>query len=185
MKVIYLILVSLIYVSCSQEPSNPGLCALSCQGSIIGPNEARIEPVFQPEAIFCTPSLAEQPMPEPLLVQFSVTDVANDPIRGGERIIPLPSVSFEPLVNGARSPLQEHNPNVEINNGVFTPVRYKGILTPISNWCTDTCGIAAVEVVPVCPAVGQSSSIAIGIHSGAAFSEVVSVSIETAVRDDN
>lgn len=166
-------------LACSQEPTNAGLCALSCDGAIIGPVEAQIETVFSPGAVTCSADLAGQPVPEPVLAQFSFLETVNDDGAGKSNVIPLPSVSFEPVISGPRSPLEEHNPNVEINNGVFTPVRYKGIVTPSSNWCTDSCGVAAVEVVPLCPPAGGESTISISIHSGAKFSEPIELSIET------
>jgi len=119
--------------------------------------------------IACPSGAAGQAISDPLFVQFLVAEAFNN---GGEVAgqRPVPNISIEPIVNGLRSDLPEHNPNVEINGNIFTPARYKGIITPKDNWCTDSCGIVTVEVAAACPPAGSSSDLSVQMHSGALYS---------------
>ncbi|MFW7380392.1 MAG: hypothetical protein ACOH5I_16390 [Oligoflexus sp.] len=167
--------------SCAEEPEDPGLCRLNCNKSIIGPIEAQIQAVQVTQDIVCPANLALSPVPDPLLFQFVVSSPFNTVDNPDDiRQMPLPSVSIEPIALGFRSGLQEHNPNVVINGDTFTPARYKGVVTPASNWCSDSCGVVSMEVVAVCPPSGETSDISVQIHSGALFSEPYTVTVSTA-----
>ena len=168
----------LIFVSsCSEEPEDPGLCSLNCSKAIIGPVEANIDIMAQSAGVTCAAAAANTSLTDPLTFYFRVADVfEND---GGERILPIPNVSIEPVVNGIMSELPEHNPNVVIEGNTFTPARYKGIITPQSNWCSDACGVATMEVFAVCPPPGETTTVSVQLHSGSLFSEPATVTIQT------
>lgn len=170
------ILIIFSLTACSQEPEDPGLCSLSCSGAIIGPVQGVIETQPSIDAVTCGAGAAGQII-DPILFNFVISETGVT--DAGEQKIPLQSVSIEPLVNGPTSPLPEHNVNVIIDGTTFTPIRYKGIATPSSDWCSDSCGVVSMEVGSVCPDPGVSTDLSVGIHSGALFSEPAVVTITT------
>ncbi len=166
--------------ACSYEPEDPGLCKLNCSKAIIGGNDRpmKFELKTTTQDITCAAQAAGEALSEPLLTHFLVYESYNDGLEdGGKR--PVPSLSIDPIVNGLRSELPEHNPNVVINGDTFTPARYKGIVTPKSNWCSDSCGIVTLEVFPRCPPPGTTSEVGIQIHTGALYSNEAVFSIST------
>lgn len=169
-----------VLFGCAEEPEDPGLCRLSCGKARIGPIEAEIRAVQITQDLVCPVAAALQPLSEPLMFQFVVSETIDGTLIGEDHVVPLSNVSFDPIVIGFRSGLPEHNPNVTIEGDVYTPSRYKGIVTPSDNWCSDACGVATVEIVPVCPPPGESSEIGVQIHSGALYSESYEVTISTA-----
>lgn len=174
MRPLFILMLSLLLAHCAYKPEDAGLCKLNCSDAIIGgadPNMV-IELKSKVSAITCSVASQGQPLADPLLVQFVAAE-RYDVGQASEGKRPVPNLSFEPIVNGLRSELEVHNPNVTIENGVFTPARYKGIVTPKSNWCTDSCGVATLEVFAVCPPPGQSGEVGIQIHTGALYSEEI------------
>lgn len=181
-KAILLLSTTYLISSCAEEPGEAGQCRLNCGKAIIGPFEAEIEAVGEEREILCPTASAGQAISDPLLFQFVFKDKFKS-VGGTDQNTPLPNISFDPVVTGARSSLPEHNPNVTIENGVFTPARYRGIVTESRNWCSDTCGVATVEIVAVCPPAGASGEISVQLHSGALFSDSLKVTVATEEDD--
>jgi hypothetical protein len=178
----YVWLLSLINLGagCSYKPEDPGLCKLNCSSAVIGSNDSPLSLTLQSatNSVTCGPSAAGQVISDPFFAQFLVAEAFDSGTeKTGQR--PVPFISVEPIVNGLRSDLPEHNPNVEINGNIFTPARYKGIITPKDNWCSDTCGVVTIEVAAVCPPAGSTSEISIQMHSGALYSDVATFSATT------
>ena len=167
----------LLLNSCSNKSESPGLCSLNCDNAIIAPIEGRLIPLVSSYNYSCGAGQGGQPVSDPVLIKYlavyqeasgqgqEAAATTNDLISASR--MPLASLSFEPVIFGQRSSAPEHNPNVEINGDIITPAKYKGVLTPRDNWCTDTCGVASVEVVPLCPPAGESSELSDSIQSGA------------------
>ncbi|SME93289.1 hypothetical protein [Pseudobacteriovorax antillogorgiicola] len=168
---------AILLYSCSEEPEDPGLCNLNCSSAIIGPIEGSIEIMAQSSGVTCAAGAQLTALNDPLTFYFRMIETFDN--DGTDKILPKPSVSIEPIVNGLMSEEAIHNPNVVIDGDTFTPARYKGIITPSSNWCTDACGVATIEVFPLCPPAGETSTVNVQIHSGALFSEPASVTIQT------
>lgn len=79
-------------------------------------------------------------------------------------------LGFTPVVSGVLSAART-DPSVATvvtdNEGVTTvnPFEYAGIVTPRNEWCSDTCGVIAIDVWPVC--VAQANNvISVGVRSG-------------------
>lgn len=168
----------LLQVSCSVEPTDPGLCELNCSKAYIGPIEAEIETVHVTQDVVCAAASALTAFNDPILFQFRVSELVQ--LESGQQRVPLRNVSIEPIVFGLRSEEPQHNPNVEeIEAGVFSPARYKGIVTPSSNWCSDACGVVSLEIVPLCPAQGESNGVSVLVHSGPLYSPEYSLEVST------
>jgi hypothetical protein len=172
--------VILTLTACSYKAEDPGLCKLNCDSAIIGGNDPGItfKLMTQPAAISCPANAAGSPLGDPIFVQFVMAEKYDDGSEAGG-LRPVPNISIEPIVNGLRSDRPEDNPNVVINGTIFTPARYKGIITPKDNWCTDTCGVATLEIAAACPPVGATSELGVQVHSGANYSEVATFDIST------
>ena len=172
-----ILILGVLIAACSEKPEDPGLCKLNCGSAIIGPIESQIELMAQSAGVTCAAGAAGQSLTDPFTFYYRVTETFDN--DGTEKILPKPSVSVEPIVNGLMSELAIHNPNVTIDGNVFTPARYKGIITPSSNWCSDACGVVTMEVFAVCPPAGETSNVNMQIHSGALFSDSASVTVQT------
>lgn len=167
----------LLLTACSGQVSDPGLCSLDCSKALIGPIEADIVPLSTSSGITCSAAAAGTVASDPLIFYFSVSETSQ--FGSVEKIIPNPNVSLEPIVNGLTSNEAIHNPNVTIDNGIYTPARYKGIITPKADWCTDACGVATFEVFAVCPPAGETTQLDVQVHTGANFSDKISVTLQT------
>lgn len=173
MRITSLLILGLLLSHCSYEPAEPGLCKLNCGKAIVGGNDTafRIQKKSLDQDVVCPAAAAGQDIEDPFIAQFVVGEAFKD-VRQGEEveeIRPVPNISFEAIVNGLRSEDPARSPNVTQTNGVFAPARYKGIATPLSNWCSDTCGVATVEVFGRCPGPGGTTELSIQIHSGALY----------------
>ncbi len=175
--------------ACSNNPENPGLCALNCDSAMIGPSDGRFMAVGAGISYVCPLGQGGQPVTDPIMLKFRAVSGAEQVEEAAEKTVsgeladnittPLSSISFEPIVNGSLSAQPEHNPNVEINGDVLTPAKYKGILTESNEFCTDTCGVASLEIVPLCPPAGQSSEVKVYAMSGALSSDEITVTVST------
>jgi hypothetical protein len=90
--------------------------------------------------------------------------------------VPKAGIGFEPFVYGqvaVEKSVQGYNPT----DKSVTPFKYAGVVTPPTEWCTDTCGVATVEVWPLCIR-GSSNSVKAGIFMEG-VSKIPSVTIVT------
>lgn len=164
----------------STIPADAGLCSLNCSEAIIGPVEGVILAQNEGASITCSAPAANEPLSDPFTYYWVLSDQVPDPANPEvTRTAPIPTVSIEPVISGSMSELEQHNPNVVIDGTTFTPARYKGIITPKTNWCSDACGVITIEVFPVCPPQGQATEVVAQVHSGALFSEAISAEITT------
>lgn len=164
-----LLSLSLVLGGCAFKPEDAGLCKLNCSNAIISGNDAQMTfvPKSVPSSITCAAASAGQVISDPIFAQFLIAEAFdNGTDTPGQR--PVPSISVEPIVNGLRSDLPQDNPNVEADGSA---ARYRGIITPKNNWCSDTCGVVTLEVAAVCPPAGSQSDVTIQFHSGALYSD--------------
>ena len=174
--IIFMILVG----SCSVKPDDPGLCKLNCSEAIIGGSDTNVYEIKRmnsPPAISCTANAAEVPLSFPVLAHFVITEKFT---QGGQEVTkPVPNISFEPLITGYFARVFNDENVGEDEDGNLTPARYLGITTPKSNWCSDACGVMAIEFVPSCLPSGQTNNINVQLHSGSEYSDDFSFSIQT------
>ena len=70
-------------------------------------------------------------------------------------IIPKAGIGFEPLLSGSLS-VANTNPEFKTSPTEVTPFKFAGVVTPSSEWCTDSCGVATYEFWPNCITGGQT-----------------------------
>ncbi len=170
----------LALTSCSYQPEDAGLCKLNCSKAIIGSNDPGMSIKLQSSTsnIICSAANANKDS-VPIVAQFLVSEKVATNSGDGQR--PVPNLSFDPIVNGARSTSERNVINAGKIEGtdVYENIRYIGIPTPSSNWCSDSCGVATIEVTPLCPPSGKDSEVSIQLHTGPLYSDPVTFKIST------
>lgn len=151
-----------LLINCSAEKDEKNLCALSCSQSIVGSSELVIKPSVDQWNLACLSSANTAVELEPFLVQFDVYRQVEH-LDGTLKKIPVANVAITPQVNGV---LGSNQTNDELKDDS----RFTGIKTGPSEWCTDSCGVFTMEVVPAC-VPGVTNEITVNARSGAAISE--------------
>lgn len=200
-KKLGLIFVMNIFFGCAQDPEDPGLCSLNCSAAIIAPGDTEYSIVaktadFSDKAVTCYQDDQGDLYTGPIVFHFLAVKTWID-AGGDEQIMPIPNVAFEPEIIGAVNELATNPENAQrytagstlpdgtpVTSTSYHPFRYRGIATPKSNWCSDSCGVMAVEVVPSCPAPGDENPIGVSVHSGALFSDQISGTVTSPAVND-
>lgn len=178
-KVFYLL--PLVVIGCAAEPDGRGgLCALSCEDTIIGNSNYKIEAQNPDITLQCSGSFEDtQRLSGPTLVQFKVfKEVASDIEGESPRQIPIPSVSIEPIISGI---MDNDATNSDLRDGEGAAAfRYAGVVTRSSEWCSDACGVISLEVQPLCVA-NATNQVSVQVHSGGAFSDPAKLAVRHGV----
>lgn len=177
-----ILLITKLTSSCSVKPEKPGLCALKCGGAIIAPRDPgfSITPLSQPGTLKCSAAGDFGVVQVQFLIAEKTGDsaAAPDPTAGvgaglmladTVRETTVPSISFEPVIYGAMSPNTKPEDNDE--------TRFQGVVTPAANWCSDSCGVMSLELVPTC-VPDETNEVSIQAHSGALYSDPVKMSVD-------
>jgi hypothetical protein len=69
--------------------------------------------------------------------------------------IPASGIGFEPVVYGSMA-LDKTVADFKGSDGNVNPAKYGGIVTPPSEWCSDSCGVMTFDVWPNCVKGGQN-----------------------------
>jgi len=156
--------ISSLLLQCSGALDGPGMCSLSCGSSIAAPPEASL--AFMGFAPNTSLSLAcnGQPgrYPKAVPIYFTITQPGQplpaDQIPGDSINLPVSTGSSTNASTALSSALGGISFNVSIQGGVMAPIanpsssadQYTGIVTPQSQWCTNSCGTGHVDIVPAC-----------------------------------
>ena len=166
---------------CAAEPdARGGLCALSCDGAVIGSSNFKIEAQNADGAIQCSGTFTDtQRLPGPTLVQFLIfKEIPADTADGTPTRIPIPNISIEPLISGVMDN-DATNPELRDGDGAAA-FRYAGVVTRSSEWCADACGVVSLEVQPLCVA-NSTNQVSVQVHSGGAFSTPAKITVRHGV----
>ena len=179
---------------CGVKPQNPGQCSLNCSNAInVGADKTySIDTASKPPDFECATGLTQPTeFPGPISTRFVVNDKYTD-ASGNDEALPVPNISFNPIINGNMVASHTNGENVTaypagsvLPDGtthkvtMYYPYQYIGIVTPKSNWCSDSCGVISLDVWPYCPVGGSSNNLTIQVGSGAKFSDPVQVNINT------
>ena len=194
-KIVTIVLI-IFQVSCSAEsdPDSPGLCELKCSDAKIAGNDTRFRLVSSVQPIACNGvtipgDSAGQEYLGPITVQFIAEKVrrlryrklpdkkkADEPTldddSAGADFTPVAGLVFEPIIlRGLMAGNRTSTENATVDaNGQVSPYKYAGIVTPKSEWCTDTCGVASIEIWPVCVR-DSTNNVSLVLHSGALYTD--------------
>jgi hypothetical protein len=189
--------------SAEDDGASPGLCALKCSDAKIAGNDARFRLVSSTGAIDC--SGVQVPAGQnaveylgPVTVQFVAESVRKltytnplDPTAAsqqnqaedtaGKIWTPLAGIAFEPLIlRGLMAGAKTSPENATIEaDGKVSPFKYAGVVTPKSEWCSDSCGVASVEIWPIC-VQNSLNEVSVVIHSGALYAPELPLNVTAA-----
>ena len=114
--------------------------------------------------------------------------------------IPVGNISFDVVTSGGTlNPCGTNSENGTVNDACnaetgglaadrnfseasVTPYTYAGVVTPKSEWCSDSCGIMSVDIWPVC-VKGGLNKVNLSVRSGGVFSNSVSIEITNESAD--
>ena len=170
------ILLLAVAPQCGRAPSSanePGICPLSCGSGQIATSEMSIQFMHEENIQISCQDLATNtnyinPIPIRFTVQRAVmpdptsaagTKEGAAPAGGGGGAAP-PAGGAAPSSTIATSPAVGISFEASILTGFMldrpnpgdpdAQNKYKGIATSLSEWCTDACGVGAIDVVPLC-----------------------------------
>lgn len=187
----FLVTAGLAFTGCSAdtEPESPGSCSLNCSQKRAPAGEYLVAPYFSdPAGDEVTDAELEYTCPSPPQGQFAADLPApfrvlyrvyekiagfggkpkgeNDTSVNLADFVPRGGIGFEPfIIGGVSTPkTNEEHRNAD---GTVTPAKFTGIVTPRSEWCSDSCGVMTYELWGVCVA-GKENPITASVISGAA-----------------
>lgn len=199
---------TLYFCSAEPEADRPGSCKLDCGSAKIAGSEFKITPLTQVGDVECgiVADGAYSEVSKPVLTKFLVTaprikavpkPIASSDDTGDDNVLPtdfedteapVGGVSFQPIVYGALSPGKTNAENADVSAGsgdvdpllnfVVTPAQFSGIVTPKSEWCSDTCGVMSLEIWPLCIGGDSSNNVRVFLMSGGASSGANGSSVE-------
>ncbi len=148
-------------LSCSAEPQGQGFCAISCSGETIAPSDYKIEFIGKGEdlALSCEGIQTGNPYPSEVPLRFRF--LKKVPTKKGDSTTtdtytPVSGIDYEVVVVSGR--MAQDNPT-------DPAAKYRGILTPMEEWCTDSCGVGGIDLLPTC--LDDDQTVSILVRSGA------------------
>ena len=165
---------------CAGQPdsSSPGNCQLACGLAKIGASDMRVRFLAKTPIVVSCQGIADgqnyigtvpirfviERLKGPTLPAETVPgDAADSKPKPFEDVgIPTPGISFEPIIESGY--LGPDNPDDD-------QFKYKGIVTGQTEWCTDSCGVGAIDLVPLCKSV--TNPITLLVHSGPVSGETI------------
>lgn len=192
-KILGILSIVFLFQAClAGKPATPGLCSVSCSNAVFASPYAKIEPLDGTDDIevMCTAEFGGElmrPMPQAVTIRFKIYEPApqnNNPYdkekapRSQHQNFdePRPGITFEPeILAGILDPgpsvdsgnvtVSESTDGSGSNGTEYFPSRWIGIATPSSQWCTDSCGTATIELWPMC-VKGSENTVIFSAHSG-------------------
>lgn len=171
-KLFLITLLALMLGECSAniDSDTPGNCSLSCADAKLAPSNARVRFLGPTDGYksACHGIASGSDYPTTIPIQFVIEGPAA-PSLPASKIeatstdvatstgMPLAGVSFEPLIVGGLMAANPDDPNA--------PPKYRGVFTSQEQWCTDSCGVGMIEIVPLC-FTDNSNIVTLEVHSG-------------------
>jgi hypothetical protein len=178
-------------MGCASQPSDtnqPGSCKLDCSNRVVPSSQMKLYAMTGDSEITCFGDSGNNDtfdLNRPVTVRFRAVLESNEgqeggaeEAGGGEGLAQDASVfenqhvggvGFEPWVIGGVSVAntnEEHR--IEVNGQIQAePSKFAGIVTPKSEWCSDSCGVMTYEVWPIC-ITGKDNAVTGSVLAGAA-----------------
>ena len=171
----FLIGLLLTLASCSAQPEggNTGSCKLSCSGSRIGGAEFKVVALQKGIDLSCIGDFSaksEVALNAPITVHYKISQevVSTFPAPGAAagggaatgsantnpKTLPAAGIGFEPVIFGSMA-FDKTVDDFKGSDGNVTPAKFRGVVTPPSEWCSDSCGVMTFEFWPNCVKGGQ------------------------------
>lgn len=174
-------ILSFLINSCAAAPDlsdSQGVCSLQCSNAKIGSSNMRVRFLSENMQISCSGIADNEAYIGTVPIRFAferplIKLPAEDiPAAGGasedkpEKFndkggLPASGISFEPIVvSGYLGPTNTSDPRF----------KYKGIVTGLDEWCTDSCGIGTIDIVPLCKSI--NNIVTLMIRSGSVSNSI-------------
>ncbi len=186
-KPIFIILLGCFFVGCSAVVKSPGICKLDCSGAMPAAAGSTIHFLGFGAAEKLTLACQKKPgtnyyarVPIQFMIEKPATPLPAEQIPGDAEHLPtsdvgdtrdtttaLAGISFDISVLGGSM--------ATIPNSSSADDRYKGIVTDKKTWCTNSCGIGFVEIIPFCEA--DVNDISLLVQSGSAAAAKFNITV--------
>ncbi len=160
------ILITILIATCSAQTSDLNQCQIDCSTARIPGQEMFIKNLTGGDITYACNTKAVVSVNTPATLTFGFYYPTLDSTTGttagatsSTKKTPVGGVKFVPTILGTLSP-EKTNPEFAKNP------KYFGVNTPSSEWCSDSCGIAQIDVSAIC--VGVDNTVTIGMRAGAA-----------------
>jgi hypothetical protein len=168
-------------VGCAADPEDParGSCSLSCSQPRVAATEFKVKPLIADQAVTVRCSGPGE-LNGPVQVRYKIYEEST-PVTlptggaslqengggagGGVMEQPKAGIGFEPVVMGGVS-IDRTTDEFKSDGGSVTPWKFAGVVTPSSEWCSDSCGVMTFEFWPSCGEDGND--VVAGVYAGAA-----------------
>jgi hypothetical protein len=146
------------------EDENAGYCRLSCSETSLAASNYKIAPRIVPDDFACTAAEVDEAVSGN--IKWLIT-APIDRIGGGSSAeVERSAIGFNVSFGGSPK-FTDTTPAVNTDEP-----GHLGVITPQSEWCSDSCGLATVAVTGTCSA-DKDIDYSISLNSGAAVSEAV------------
>ena len=159
---------------CSAQTSALNQCQMDCSSAHIPGQELIIKNLTGQDTVLGCINPGQYTVTNPITLTFGFYYPTLDSTTGSTagattttKRTPVGGVKFIPTIVGG--PLGPDRTNAEFLNNP----KYTGVATPSSEWCSDSCGIAQIDVSALC--MGVDSTATIGLRAGAAVGNELGV----------
>lgn len=158
-------LAAFVLVSCSApEDDNPGYCRLSCSSTSLAAQDFTLAVNVKPADWKCDQGDVGKLIN---VVASYVFSSSVDTISGGGSSVNRSGIAYDVKYSGNAKYI-ETTPA-----GNKDESSHLGVITPQAEWCSDSCGIATINVTSTCR-VDVDGTLSLMLTSGAATSQAVS-----------
>ena len=158
------VLTMALWACSAPEDDNTGYCRLSCSETSLAASNYKIALRIAPDDFACTADAVGEAVSSN--VKWLIT-APIDRIGGGSSAeVERSAIGFNVSFGGSPKFIDTTPAGNTDEPG------HLGVITPQSEWCSDSCGLATVAVTGTCSA-DKDIDYSIALNSGAAVSEVV------------
>jgi|GEM_PF-1822344 len=159
------VLTMALWACSAPEDENTGYCRLSCSETALAASNYKIAPIIVPDDFACTADAVGEAVSGK--IAWLIT-APIDRIGGGGSTadVERSAIGFNVSFGGSPKFIDTTPAGNTDEPG------HLGVITPQSEWCSDSCGLATVAVTGTCSA-DKAIDYSVMLNSGAAVSEAV------------
>lgn len=164
-NIIVCLLITSFWGCSAPEDENTGYCRLSCSETSLAASNYKIASRIVPDDFACTAAEVNEAVP--ISVNWLITSqVDRIGGTGGSAEVERSGIAFNVYFGGGPKFIDTTPAGNTDEPG------HLGVITPQSEWCSDSCGLATVKVTGTCSA-DKNIDYSVQLNSGAAVSEAV------------
>jgi len=165
------VLTMALWACSAPEDENTGYCRLSCSETALAASNYKIASRIAPEDFACTAAEVDKAVPISVkwLITSPIDRIGGGVLPGGgfaNENVERSAIGFNVSFGGSPKFIDTTPAGNTDEPG------HLGVITPQSEWCSDSCGLATVAVTGTCSA-DKAIDYSVMLNSGAAVSEAV------------